>query len=100
MKQLQKDIQRLAKEIAEHREDLIKDDEQYLNDLTARCEARANDYDQRSAMRGGELAALTGALEVLTKKVKGRADKVNVRAAFVQNTSASSSGEVAAVASK
>jgi len=106
MKQLQKDIQRLAKEIAEHREDLItadeqlKDDEQYLNDLTARCEARANDYDQRSAMRGGELAALTGALEVLTKKVKGRADKVNVRAAFVQNASAPSSGKVAAVASK
>jgi len=90
MEQLVKDIAKLGEEIAQHRTDLIeaesqlKDDEQYLNDMTARCEARANDYDQRSAMRGGELTALTGALEVLEQKVKGRADDVNVRAAFVQ----------------
>jgi len=89
-------------EIAYHREDLItaneqlKDDEQYLNELTARCEDRAKDYDQRSAMRGGELAALTNALKVLTGA--RRADAVNVRAAFVE--SAHSSGKVAAAASK
>merc|ERR1719253_680513 len=106
MKSLSKDIQRLGKEIAQHREDLItaneqlQDDEQYLKDLQARCEARANDYDQRSVMRGGELDALTGALEVLTKKVKGRADKVNVRAAFVQNVSAPSAVKDVPVAAK
>jgi len=89
MEALEKNIQKLAKEIAEHREDLVEakgdmeDDELYLKDLGARCEARAHDYDQRSAMRGDELAALTGALEVLTKDVKGRANAVNKRA-FVQ----------------
>jgi len=90
MDQLEKDIARLKKEIAEHREDLInadsqlKDDELYLKDLTARCEDRANDYDQRSAMRGNELNALNGALSVLKDKVKGRADDVNVRALLIQ----------------
>jgi hypothetical protein len=90
MKALEKNIEKLAKEIAEHRIDLVqaeavmKDDELYLNDLLARCEARAHDYDQRSAMRGEELSALTEALGVLTKDVKGRADAVNKRALFLQ----------------
>jgi len=90
MNALDKEIKKLSKEIAEHREDLItaestlKDDELYLKDLGARCEARANDYDQRSAMRGDELAALNGALKVLKGKVKGRADTVNVRAMLLQ----------------
>merc|ERR1719161_3339426 len=89
MKALAKNIQKLKKEIAQHREDLVnaeaqlKDDELYLKDMQAQCEDRANDYDQRSAMRGDELAALTGALEVLTKDVKGRANAVNKRA-FIQ----------------
>merc|ERR1719174_2374759 len=89
MKQLKKDIARLAEEIAQHRSDLViaegqmKDDEQYLKDLQARCEDRANDYDQRSAMRGDELSALDAALKVLKGDVKGRADDVNVRA-FLQ----------------
>merc|ERR1719377_2327 len=90
MDQLDKDIDRLKSEIAGHREDLVvaegqmKDDEQYLKDLTARCEARANDYDQRSAMRGDELGALNAALKVLTGQVKGRADDVNQRALLIQ----------------
>jgi len=90
MNQLDKDIERLAKEIAQHRVDLVtsqgvlKDDELYLKDLTARCENRANDYDQRSAMRNDELGALNAALDVLKKNVKGNADKANVRAMLVQ----------------
>merc|ERR1719310_1319710 len=86
MKALEKNIEKLKKEIAQHREDLVnaeaqlKDDELYLKDMQVQCEDRANDYDQRSAMRGAELAAMTGALEVLTKDVKGRADDVNKRA--------------------
>merc|ERR1719235_1446592 len=61
MKALEKNIAKLAKEIAEHRGDLVesegdmKDDELYLKDLTARCEVRANDYDQRASMRGDEI---------------------------------------------
>jgi len=95
MKQLEKDIQRLKKEVAQHREDLVtsegvlKDDEQYLKDLTARCEARANDYDQRSAMRAGEVDALKTALKVLRGTVKGRADKVNERALLQEASVAS-----------
>merc|ERR1719191_1891578 len=90
MDALEKNIEKLAKEIAGHRKDLVeadsmlKDDELYLNDLGARCEARAHDYDQRSAQRGAELTALTTALEVLTKDVKDRADEVNQRALLLQ----------------
>jgi hypothetical protein len=89
MEALEKDIQKLASRIARHREMLVtaegvlKDDELYLKDLTARCEARANDYDQRSAMRNDEVTALTQALEVLTKSVKDRTE-VNVRALLMQ----------------
>jgi chromosome segregation ATPase len=85
MDALDKNIAKLAKEIAKHREDLVqadgdlKDDKLYLKDLTQRCEDRANDFDQRSKMRAGELDALTSALEVLTKQVKD-ADDVNKRA--------------------
>merc|ERR1719380_91745 len=92
MKQLDKDIARLAEEIADHHKDLLvaeaqmKDDELYLKDLQKQCEDRANDYDQRSAMRGDELNALTQALDVLKGDVKGRADDVNKRA-FIQEAS-------------
>jgi chromosome segregation ATPase len=91
MDQLEKDIARLTKEIAKHREDLVtaeavlKDDELYLKDLTARCEDRANDYDQRSAMRGDEVTALSQALKVL-KGTVSKTDKVNVRAMLVQKS--------------
>merc|ERR1719253_1167711 len=93
MDALEKNIAKLKKEIASHREDLItaegvlKDDELYLKDLTSRCEDRANDYDQRSAMRGDELTALTQALKVLTGTV-AKKDDVNVRALFVQKAHA------------
>merc|ERR1719478_923568 len=86
MKALEKNIEKLSKEIAEHRENLVeaeatmKDDELYLKDLTAQCEARANDYDQRSSMRNDELTALSQALDILRGDVKGRADEVNKRA--------------------
>merc|ERR1719387_1468969 len=89
MAQLDKSISKLEKEIAKHREDLVtaegvlKDDELYLKDLTARCEDRANDYDQRSAMRGDEVTALSQALKVL-KGTVSKTDKVNVRAMLFQ----------------
>jgi uncharacterized protein YlxW (UPF0749 family) len=86
MKALDKNIAKLAKEIAAHRADLVdeegdmKDNEQYLNDLTARCEARANDYDQRSNMRNDEITALSQALTILKGDVKTASDDVNKRA--------------------
>jgi len=90
MKALSKNIQKLAKEIAGHRESLIqsqgdmKDDEAYLKDMTARCEDRADDFDQRSAMRRDELSALSQALSILKKDVKSAADEVNERALLIQ----------------
>jgi len=85
MDQLEADIERLTGKIATDRgtlvttEGVLKDDQLYLKDLTVQCEARANDWDQRASMRRDELAALVGALEVLTEKVK-EADAVNQRA--------------------
>jgi len=93
MDSLVKSIAKLRKEIAQHREDLLnsqdllKDDEQYLKDLQVRCEDRANDYDQRSVMRGDELSALVGALKVLTGTVKVKGDIANERALLIQNAS-------------
>merc|ERR1719262_982854 len=91
MDALKRNINKLAKEIAQHREDLVtadgllKDDESYLKDLTARCEDRANDYDQRSAMRGDELTALKQALKVLKGTVAEKDKAANVRALFLQH---------------
>merc|ERR1740123_1833663 len=71
MTTLKDDIADLEKKIAEDREevinteDLLKDDQLYMKDLTAKCEARAKDWDQRASMRGGEVQALTEALAIL-----------------------------------
>jgi len=89
MDALDKNINKLKKEIAQHREDLVtsestlKDDELYLKDLTARCEDRANDWDQRSSMRNSEITAFTEALKILTGSVEG-ATSVNKRALLIQ----------------
>lgn len=75
MAALTKDIEKLTTKIASAREKLLesqddmKDTELYLNDLKAQCEARAKDYDQRSAERGEELDVLKQALEILTGDV-------------------------------
>jgi hypothetical protein len=44
---------------------LKKDAETYLKDLTEQCERKAREWDQRSEMRKGELAALDKALELM-----------------------------------
>lgn len=86
-------IDELTTQIAESRgslvstENLLKDAELYLKDLTALCEARAKDYDQRSSLRAGELDALTKALAVLTEKVE-ELSAVNKRALLMQTPGA------------
>jgi len=83
---LEGDVETLGTEIAQAREDLVdaesllKDDQQYLKDLTERCEQRAHAYDQRSTMRGSELTALNKALEILTDKVLNKDEAANERA--------------------
>jgi hypothetical protein len=89
MKALEKNIDKLGKEIASDRQDLVesqeglKDDELYLKDLTTRCEDRAHDWDQRSAMRHDEISAISEALSILKDEVKGAADEVNKRALLI-----------------
>lgn len=90
MAQAEKDIERLSKKIAQDRGSLVladgdlKDDQLYLKDLTARCEERANDYDQRSQMRSDELKAFSAALGVLTKDVSSADAEANSRALLLQ----------------
>lgn len=82
---LQTEIQTLTKNIAEARGSIIdeeaslKDSQLYMNDLTALCEKRAQEWDQRSVMRAGEVETLTKALKILSGKVKDT-DSVNERA--------------------
>merc|ERR1719316_728096 len=64
-------------------ESKLKDDELYLKDLTAQCELKAREWDQRSKMRAEEVTALTAALKIITGKVKANA-VVNKRA-FMQH---------------
>jgi len=90
MKNLDRNIEKLIKSIAQDRGLLVeedatlKDTELYLKDLTERCEARANDWDQRSQMRNDEITALTQALDILKDKVKSADEEANERAMFLQ----------------
>jgi len=80
----------LAKSVGEDRgdlveaQDLMKDDELYLKDLTSQCETRANQWDQRSTMRAGEITAISAALKVLGERVKDADADVNARALIQQ----------------
>merc|ERR1719221_448452 len=80
-----KGIDRLTKKLAVDRESLLfqqassKDTQLYMKDLTARCEQRARDWDQRSQMRHDELTSLSQAIDILENQVAGNAT-ANVRA--------------------
>merc|ERR1719487_2585282 len=82
-------VEELSKLIAKDRGDLVKaqetmqEDEVYLKDLTAQCEAKATDYDQRAQMRNDEIGALSQALKIIGNKVESADKDVNKRA-FVQ----------------
>lgn len=96
-------IEKLGTDIADARgnlveaQSLMKDDEQYLKDLTTRCETSANEFDQRSSMRGGEIEAISTALKVLGDRVKGADEKVNKRA-FMQQAEVQAVAQISATA--
>merc|ERR1719160_1007406 len=82
----QTNLEAKTKERAETTEDLstnqadltetnavLNDDRLYLKDLTAKCEAKAKLWDQRSQMRADELTALSQALVVLEGSVAEKA---------------------------
>lgn len=80
MVELKEDIEELVEEIAQAREELVeaeeqmKDDKSYLEELTAKCHKQAVEFDQRASLRGGEVEALTKALDIMQEKVKGWED--------------------------
>jgi len=78
----------------------LKDDEQYIKDLTAQCEVRAKDWDQRSALRAGEIKALGDVLGILSSTVKSMDEAANARAALLQTLPAKSSEKTAPTAPK
>merc|ERR1719247_3636749 len=49
----------------------LHDDNKYLKDLTAQCEVKAKEWDQRSTMRAGELKALSAAISIVGGTVSG-----------------------------
>merc|ERR1719426_241664 len=55
---------------------VLNDGRTYLKDLTAKCELKAKQWDQRSSMRASELTAITQALTVLKGSVTAQAEKV------------------------
>merc|ERR1719213_1067413 len=75
----QKDRAKTTEAIATANEDLtatnaqLNDDRMYLKDLTSKCETKAKQWDQRSAMRADELAALSQAVSVLSTTVAEKA---------------------------
>merc|ERR1719161_514007 len=62
---------------------LLKDDELYLKDLTAKCELKAREWDQRSQMRADEVTALGAAIKIIKEGVQANS-AVNKRA-FIQH---------------
>jgi uncharacterized coiled-coil DUF342 family protein len=60
----------------------LTDDQNYLKDLTEKCDAKSKEWDQRSQMRQDELTALTTALTIVKEGVAGNSGKT-VR--FVQS---------------
>merc|ERR1719199_1789087 len=63
-----KDIATAQADLTE-RNAVLNDDRVYLQDLSSKCELKAKEWNQRSEMRAGELAAITQALGVLEGKV-------------------------------
>merc|ERR1719440_715201 len=63
----------------------LTDDQTYLKDLTAKCELKAREWDQRSQMRADELSAISRALHILKEEVAPK-EVVNKRAMLQQSS--------------
>merc|ERR1740138_1495514 len=61
----------------------LHDDTKYLKDLTAQCEEKAKEWDQRSTMRAGELKALEEAISIV-----GGSVATNDNRGYTDNTAA------------
>merc|ERR1719405_393607 len=57
----------------------LTDDQNYLKDLTEKCNAKSKEWDQRSQMRRDELTALTTALTIVKEGVATKTTEKTVR---------------------
>merc|ERR1719301_212299 len=57
----------------------LTDDQNYLKDLTEKCNLKSKEWDQRSQMRQDELTALTTALTIVKGKVAEKTTDKTVR---------------------
>merc|ERR1719265_506136 len=58
---------------------VLTDDQQYIKDLTAKCELKSKEWDQRSQMRQDELTAISTAITIVSGKVKDKTSEKTVR---------------------
>merc|ERR1719247_3488299 len=58
---------------------VLTDDQQYIKDLTAKCELKSKEWDQRSQMRQDELTAISTAITIVSGKVKDKTTEKTVR---------------------
>jgi len=71
-------------EIAEFQQQLteaqatLHDDQAYIKELVAKCNAKSEDWDKRTSMRSGELAAISTALNIITSKIAKGASLLQV----------------------
>merc|ERR1719482_2300997 len=93
----------VSKEISAANQDLtttlaqLHDDQAYLKDLTAKCEDKSKEWDQRSSMRQDELSAITEALSIIKGTVSAKTTEKTVRlvqkASSVEKTDSEDSEE-------
>merc|ERR1719453_1117138 len=72
------DIATLSEELSETQATL-HDDQNYLKDLIEKCNAKSDEWDQRTNMRKAELGALTTAIDIISKRVAEQAGKTNLK---------------------
>merc|ERR1719236_412751 len=65
---------------------VLTDDQQYIKDLTAKCELKSKEWDQRSQMRQDELTAISTAITIVSGKVKDKTTEKTVRLVQMSKT--------------
>merc|ERR1719335_2194484 len=85
MKQADKEKSAITTSLAMNQQELtlvsadLTDDQNYLKLLTANCNTKSKQWDQRSAARASELTALTSALTIIKGRVAAKVSDKTVR---------------------
>jgi len=57
----------------------LHDDQAYIQDLTEKCNAKSQEWDERTDMRTSELSALTNAIDIIQKRIHEAIDSSSTR---------------------